>query len=364
MVLDDRREQAADSAAQATAWAQRLRRRLPWVDHAVRTVQHYGLVRGGVLAGGVTFYGFLSFFPLQALAFALVGYVANIYPDAEEDLVTAIQEVLPGLIGDDPGQISIDSFKNAAGAATVIGALGLLYTGLGWLSATRAALVGTFEVPQQHKRNFVVGKAFDLVVLAILGLTLLLTVGLSGAVTTFSRQLLDLVGLDGPGVGWLLRVLTVALALGASTLLFFVMYRLLPGSETPAKALVGGAVLAALVFEVLKSVASLLIAWVSSSPAAAVLGVSLVLLVWINYFARTVVLGAAWSHTAPAAVAAREAEAAGQADSVSSAPEPAVVGRRRGADLTSLLTGLVLGALSWAWATRSRAASPDKERVP
>ena len=37
-------------------------------------------------------------------------------------------------------------------------------------------------------------------------------------------------------------------------------------------------------------------------------GIALILLVWINYFSRVVVLAAAWAHTSPEARAAREAQ--------------------------------------------------------
>ena len=78
-----------------TSRVDRLRERRPSVDHAVRTFQHYGAVNGNGQAGAATYFGFLSFFPILALAFFVVGGVAKVYPDAQRDLVVTINQ-LPG----------------------------------------------------------------------------------------------------------------------------------------------------------------------------------------------------------------------------------------------------------------------------
>ncbi|MPZ94700.1 MAG: YihY/virulence factor BrkB family protein [Propionibacteriales bacterium] len=336
----------------------RLRERRPFVEHVVRTVQHYGAMQGTVLAGAVTFFGFLSFFPILALGFFVVGWVATVYPNAEQDLVTAITDVLPGLIGDQPGQISIDTFKNAGGAAGLIGLIGLLYSGLGWLSGMRAALQQAFVVPAAAKRNLVLGKAVDLVVLAAIGVTLIVSVALTGLVATVLETILGWLQLDAvAGMGLLFRALAVLLGLAASTALFFVMYRLLANPQLPRGAVLKGAVLAGIGFEVLKNLAWLLIAQASSSPAAAVLGISLVLLVWINYFSRVTMLGAAWAYTDPVAAAqraveaqARELDAGVQYVAVSGARPLAAAmresQRQRRVDRISLASGVAIGAVS------------------
>src|SRR5262245_42261456 len=71
--------------------------RFGWFDHLLRTFQRYQVRRGNLLAGSVTYYAFLSFFPLVALAFAVFGYVVAFRPDALDTLVRAINEQLPGL---------------------------------------------------------------------------------------------------------------------------------------------------------------------------------------------------------------------------------------------------------------------------
>ncbi len=125
----------------------RVRSTSPLVDHLVRMQQHYGRVNAGSQAGAVTYFAFLSFFPLVALAFVAVGYVARYFPDAQSNLVEAIEQVFPGLIGSGPGQITLKSIQQAAATIGIIGVATLIYAGLGWLSGMRTALQVVFELP-------------------------------------------------------------------------------------------------------------------------------------------------------------------------------------------------------------------------
>ena len=70
----------------------------------------------------------------------MVGYVAQVFPDAQDNLVTALETVLPGLIGDGPDQISLIEVQDAAGTVGLIGLVVLVYSGLGWISCMRDAL--------------------------------------------------------------------------------------------------------------------------------------------------------------------------------------------------------------------------------
>ena len=73
----------------ATAFLDRARVRSRLLDHAINTQQHYSSVKGSYRAAAVTYYAFLSFFPILAISFFVVGSVASVFPDAQENLVTA-----------------------------------------------------------------------------------------------------------------------------------------------------------------------------------------------------------------------------------------------------------------------------------
>ena len=102
-------------------------------------------------------------------------------------------------------------------------------------------------------------------------------------------------------------VLALCLGLAANTLLFFAFFRLLAQPDIPSRSLWSGALLGAVLFEVLKQLSTFLLKATANSDAFQAFGIALILLVWINYFSRVVVLSAAWAHTSPEARAIRDA---------------------------------------------------------
>ena len=189
----------------------RLRQRHPILDHLIRMQEQYSATQASQQAGAVTYFGFLSFFPVLALAVFAVGVVSHVYPDADDTLSTALDSVLPGLLSG-PNGVSLDDIRTFSGLAGVVGLLGVLYSGLGWLSALRSALIAVVETPSSTRPGFVAGKLRDLATLVVLGTVLFITVPLAGFVGGFSGDLLDAVGLDA-AFGWLVRLLTVVLGL-------------------------------------------------------------------------------------------------------------------------------------------------------
>jgi membrane protein len=311
-----------------------IRERRPFLDHVVRTQEHYSEVKANQQAGGVTYFGFLSFFPIMALAFFAVGYVARVYPDAQDALVDAINTVLPGIVGDGENEISLTDIQDSAGAVGVVGLVGVLYSGLGWLSAMRDGLFVVFEKPGFQQPSFVIGKLRDLLTLVLVGVVLMISVGLSAGVTRFSGEALDMVGL-GSELGWLLSLLAVAVGVAASTVLFYAVFRLLGDADLPQRSLWSGAVFGAVGFEVLKQLSSLLLSFTEGQPAFQAFGIALILLVWINYFSRNVMYAASWAYTT------REARALRQSDG------PAPVQGPQVPSLAPLVSGGVRPGREW-----------------
>ncbi len=91
--------------------------------------------------------------------------------------------------------------------------------------------------------------------------------------------------------------MAVVVAMTATTLMFFVLFKVLARPPTPDRALWQGALLGSVAFEVLKQLSSVLLAATHRSPAFQAFGIALILLVWINYFSRVVMYAAAWAHT-------------------------------------------------------------------
>ncbi|GAA1965562.1 inner membrane protein YhjD [Nocardioides panacihumi] len=283
-----------------------LRARWPVVDHAVRTQEHYGAVEAGQQAGAVTYFGFLSVFPILALAVFAVSWLARIYADAEETLANAINQIMPGLVGPGEGQISVEDVQRFTGLAGILGLIGVLYAGLGWLRATRRSLQVVFGIPPQDRPGFLSANLRDLVGLVAIGTTLFLSVIVASAITGFSADVVDYLGLGG-GTAWILDALTRLISWAIDTVLFFLLFRLVGRPPVPDRSLWGAAVLGGAAFEVLKAISVVLLQLVQGNPAFTAFGAALILLVWINYFAKVVLYAAAWAHTSSAARAARAA---------------------------------------------------------
>jgi membrane protein len=284
-----------------------MRRRFPFIDHVLRMNELYTKVEGNQLAGAVTYFGFLSFFPILAIAFSVVGFVSQAYPQANDWLVTAIEQLFPGIVSStgEPGTISLQDIESAKVAAGIIGFAVLLYSGLGWLSSLRAALQDAFEMPRSQKPNFLLGKATDLITLAVIGVVMILSVGISGAVSGLADTILSWVQLDDTSIGpVLLWTIGVALGLTASTLLFWVIFRLLANPDLPSRPLWQGALFGAIAFELLQIIVVSVIGGVGGT-AFAPLAISITLVVWINYCSRLVLYGATWAMTSWHTVAAR-----------------------------------------------------------
>lgn len=288
-----------------------LREEHATVDHVIRTFGYYGSRNGNAQAGAVTFFAFLSFFPILMLAFFVVGWVSNVFPDLRGQVMHTLQEALPGVVGTEKGEIPLTTFEEYAGTVGRIGLVGVLYSGLGWVSGMRGALEVMFRLSPQEEPNFIRGKWRDLRTLVVLGVVLLVSVSLSGAVSWLSQVVLGWIGLAD---SWLatgvVTTLTHGLAILVTALLFMAMFRLLAKPRVAARALWQGAWMGAVAFEVLKAVARLLIGLTEEQPAFQAFGVALILVVWINYFSRLVMLSAAWAYTAPVAHELRTLERA------------------------------------------------------
>jgi membrane protein len=338
--------------ATSTSRADRLRARIraararwAWFDHAVRAYRRNNEVLGSQLAAAVTYFGFLSFFPLLALAFSLIGYISGAYPDAQGAVTRAIEDNFPSLIGPGRGQLNIQDVIDAKAGAGIIGLVGLAYAGLGWLDAVRAALravFGTSDLPL----SFVKKKAVDVAVLGGLGLALLVSLAVSSFATSLTSQVLGTVNLDDQFAALaLLKVLSVALALVADTVLFAILLGRLSGAHLPWRRVRSASVLGAIGFELLKLVGTFLVSRTTHNPVYATFGVVVGLLIWINLVSQLMMFVAAWGATQPYSDAPEPSPAA---------PSDAAVAVRRRRRLRPALLGAALGAGVVAMLTRRR----------
>jgi inner membrane protein YhjD len=278
----------------------RARARWRTVDHLGRAYLRYRDQRGDRLAAALSFYGFLSFFPLVALAFAVTGYAVAISPHARDAVAKGIDQILPEL----SHRLPVDQIAAAKAGASVFALLGLAWSGLGWIGVWRESL-RTIWQGASDEGNAVVNRLRDLGVLALLGLALLASVVLSSAASSTTHAVLSWVGLaDVPGAGTLLRLIALSVAVVADGLIFFILFSTLAGTKASSRQLLRGCLFGAVGFEILKIVGTLLVAHTMHNPVYASFAVIVGLAVWINLASRFILFTAAWTATRRVVLAA------------------------------------------------------------
>lgn len=270
-----------------------LRRRWPWFDHLAEAYGCYRAKRGGSLAGATTFFAFLSFFPLVALAFSVAGFAADLSPQAAGWLRNGIQSVLPDLAG----QLRLESIASARAGAGIAGLLGLLLAGLAGVGSVRDGLHLIWG-STEGSGNIVMQKIGDIAVLFALGLCLLLSAAASAFAVPAASTVLGLAGLAGSVAAEMLtRMLAIVVAVIFNAVMFALVFARLSGVKVPRQRLLPGSLLGAVGFEALKLSGVYLVARTTHNPVYASFAVMVGLLVWINLVARLTFLTAAWTAT-------------------------------------------------------------------
>jgi membrane protein len=277
----------------------RLREKSPPTDHVVRAWQRYSKDNGGQLAAAVTYFGFLSFFPLLALAFSVLGFAVAHDPSIRHSVENSLQQALPGIIGPGPNQIDVNEIAAAKAGAGIFGLLGLLYAGLGWIDAMRQALRQMWH-QDTDAGNVVVKKLWDVVILVGLGVAMLASVLLSSGATTATNTVLDWLGMGGSSAAKIvLKVVVPILAIGADVAIFGWLYTRLAKSSEPTRRVLQGALLMSVLFEALKQVGAFYLHGTTSNALYGTFAAVVGLLIWINLVSRLLMFCAAWIVTAP-----------------------------------------------------------------
>jgi membrane protein len=266
------------------------------VRHVVSAWQLMQRNNGNQYAAAITYFSFLALFPLLLLAVSVVGFVVHSDPAAEQSFLSHITDQVPGSLGQTL-KTSLRAAIDSRGSLSIVGLLGVLFTGLGWVGNLRAAIDAVWGRTKE-KVGFVKAKLSDLLVLAGLGLGAVLSIGLTVIGTSVTDQILRSLGLDGvPGATVLLKLLGIALAIAGDVLIFWWVLVRLPQIELAARLALKGALLAAVGFEVLKVVGTYTIAHTANSPTAGPFAGVIAILIWIQLVARWLLFSCAWTAT-------------------------------------------------------------------
>ena len=131
------------------AWADRLQRKHGVLGFPYAVVKKYGDDAGGREAALITYYGFLSIFPLLLLGVAVLSRVLASNPDLRERLITAVvPEALRSTV-----EHSLAALPTST-VPFVFGLLGLLYSGTGVVFSVYQTLNHVAAVPHRLRAPF------------------------------------------------------------------------------------------------------------------------------------------------------------------------------------------------------------------
>jgi membrane protein len=243
------------------------------------------------LAAALAYYTVFSLAPLLIIVIAIVGLVFG--ADAAQGQIVA---QLQSLIGKDGAQTVQDlivksSHPNSGIVATVIGVATLLWGASNVFTNLKEALNTIWNVkpaPGRGVWGFLQDRVLSFAMILSIGFLLLVSLVISALLAAVSYWLNGL--LHVPVGIW--QIVDFAISFGVVTLLFALIYKLLPDVNLAWNDVWIGAAITSVLFTIGKSLIGI---YLGSSGIASTYGAAgsfVIVLLWINYSAQILFLGA------------------------------------------------------------------------
>ena len=210
----------------------------------------YAEDHGSYLAAIVTYYAFLSLFPLLLVAASVLGFVLRGHAALQRSVGKSALGTFPIVVHD----LRVHALTGN-GVALGIGLALSLWAGNRVFIAAGSVMDHIWGIPPRRRPGFFGARLRALLVGLVLS---------SGAVGT---SVLNAFGAVGPGHGLLWRIGSFALSTALNVALFWLTFRLLTAEAVSWRQLRGGAMLAALAWELLVAGGSLYVHYVVAAAS-------------------------------------------------------------------------------------------------
>lgn len=295
-----------ESGKKAISYMTRMTLRVkkyPAVAHLIRATDRFNDRLGSQFGAAITYFSFLSLIPILMVSFAAVGFVLASNPDLLAELINKIVNTIS-----DPSLAA--TLKNTVNTAiqqrTTVGLTGLaiaLYSGISWMGnlreAIRAQSRDIWERNPQDQEKFYYRYARDFVSLIGLVVALIITLSLTSIAGAAQSAIVNALGLGD--IEWLrpaMTLIAMSISIAANYLLFLWIFWILPRHKPKKKALLRGTLIAAIGFEIIKFIMTMMLPRLASSPSGAAFGSVIGLMAFFYFFARLTLFCAAWIATA------------------------------------------------------------------
>ena len=260
--------------------------KIPFVQLIYHTIQRLGEIDATHRAAAVAYYAFLSIFPLLLGLVAIFGFFL---PSVN------LQDTLLKFVGDNiPGAVNIlkeniPAIIELRGVMSVLGIVIFLWGASSMFGAISLAINRAWGV-SRYSRHFFIRKASELAMVFGIGILFLISLGISAIISLLPGTLglpADLLILD---IGsWLAAFLLIVAV-------FVLLYKFIPNTRTYWRDIWPGALLAAVLFEIART---LFIFYINTLANYQLLYGSIAsiiaLFVWIYYSAFIMILGAVFA---------------------------------------------------------------------
>lgn len=271
-----------DTAMSVSDHVDAFQQRHRWAGFPIAVIYKFGEDQGPYLAALITYYGFLALFPMLLLLTSTLGFVLQANPDLQRRILDSTVSQFP-VIGDELGD---PQGLQGSGVAMIVGSLVALYGALGIAQAVQNAMNVAWAVPRHRRPNPIRSRLRSLIVIVIGGGAALLT--------TVMSALGSSAGAFGADLGGWSTVLVVAGAVVVNAGIFLLAFRVSTAHPIKMRDLVPGAIVAALVWQMLQLFGSAYVGNVVKDAGSAygVFALVLGLLAWIYLGAIGVVVSA------------------------------------------------------------------------
>ncbi|HZK05761.1 MAG TPA: YihY/virulence factor BrkB family protein [Actinomycetaceae bacterium] len=259
--------------------------------------------RGNLLAGGVAYNALFSLFAILTvgITFVMLAFASN--PGFRDAAIEGISDAVPGIINTgDGGLIEPESLMldTALNPTTIIAVVVALWSAKAMMTALRRSLRAVAGI-SALRENPAIQALRDVSGLLVLGLSVIVTSALVLSAQAFGSQLLDLMYIDGPVVGTVLRVSAYVITYIVDFGVFIYMFRFLGGIRAPRRDVLIGAAIGGLASGIIR-VAGTAIISVPADPLMATATAVVTLLLLVNIMVRVVLYVVAIMVNPPAPV--------------------------------------------------------------
>ncbi len=213
----------------------RYQRDHSWLGAPIAVVYKFFEDRGPYLAALVTYYGFVSLFPLLLVLSSALAFFLEHNPHLRNAVVTSALRNFP-IIGPQLRE-NVGSF-HGSGLALAIGITITLYGGMGVMQAAQAAFNQIYSVPRNEQPNPLTSRLRSLGLLLLLGGGVLVSTGVATVIGPSSKVL--------PNLGTPLRAVGFVIMFAMNLLVFTGAFQLLTARTLRFRQVVRGGVLAGL----------------------------------------------------------------------------------------------------------------------